>query len=304
MSSQLIYLPPDRLKRHPENIRIYYPPADVAEMAQSIRANNGVIQALLVVPIPGADDYHVVDGNLRLTAGYDLGDDCPSLKCEVIEADHARQLLVMAATGLHYPKDPVSEGRHYRRLIDQEGFTVGQIAEQTGISHYRIDKCLVLLDLDDDIQHLMIEGKLSTDPRVTRALLGVPDPALRLKLARRFAKNGTTIKYIVRGCRQVTDRAAQLGALTPDQVEQVDLRRAKILNYSQARRQVVEQQADAARLSPGSAQYIWDVAAKILCEGCRLDGLTEECYLCPGPQEFIEHLVEMAEAQLPKEEAA
>lgn len=293
--TELIYLPLARLKRHPENMRRYYPDVAVAEMAASIRAV-GVLQALLVIPIAGSDCYHVVDGNLRLAAACQLGDACPPLKCEQIDADHAHQLLVMAATSLQYPKDEISEALHYRRLIEQEGYTVIDIVAATGVARYRIDKCLQLLHLDEEIQQLIAEKRLSSNPAVVRALLAVPDRKLRLKLARRFAANGTSQKHILRGCQQVTARAVALDALDPAQTAAVKKRQTKILNYSTARQKTLAQPPH--RFSPEAAALIWDIAGKTLCDDCKLDGLGQQCYLCPGPQEFIEHLVELAETQV------
>lgn len=281
--THLIYCSPDQLKIHPENIRAYYPPNDVAEMAASIRAMNGVLQALLVIYGDQPDHYLIVDGNLRLMAGRLLGPDCPPLKCEVIAADHARQLLVMAATGLHYPKDPVSEGRHYRRLVSDEGYSVEEIARRTGISRATIDSRLALLDLDEDIQRLVVEGKISKDIRVTRALRAIPDPATRVKLARRFARHSTGIPAIVKSCRFVLEQGRRL--------------KGEPVKQERPRPQVtlVKPAPQPGRLSAELGRVIGEAAEKTLCEGCRVNGLSPECYLCPGPQEFIDHLLMLAE---------
>lgn len=280
--THLIYCSPEQLKIHPENIRAYYPPGDVAEMAASIRAMNGVLQALLVIYDDAPDHYLVVDGNLRLMAGRLLGPECPPLKCEVIAADHARQLLVMAATGLHYPKDPVSEGRHYRRLVSDEGYSVEEIARRTGISRATIDSRMALLELDEDIQRLVVEGRISKDIRVTRALRAIPDPATRVKLARRFAANGTGIPRIVKSCRVVLEQGRRM--------------KGEPAKQDRPRPQVaLVKPAPQARLGAELARVIGEAAEKTLCEGCRVDGLSAECYLCPGPQEFIDHLLMLAE---------
>ncbi len=46
----LMMLRPDQLAPHPENVRRRYVEAEVLEMAASISARGGVIQALEVVP--------------------------------------------------------------------------------------------------------------------------------------------------------------------------------------------------------------------------------------------------------------
>jgi ParB/RepB/Spo0J family partition protein len=282
----LTYLRHTKLKIHPENIRRFYPEADVAEMAASIKANNGVYQAMLVVAIPDQPgNYHVVDGNMRLAGGRRLGDECPPLKCEILKADEAEQMLIMAITSeRHYPKDPISRGLHYRRLRDEELMPVGLIAERTGESPSKIYNVLRLLELDEDIQHLISEGKLSPDPRAARALSRVPDQAKRLELAQRFARNSTSLKSI---CRQCAFIARQLPALDGAEVPPEPRRRPTLT--------VVNGNGHHAG-GELPRDKIHDIAQKTLCDGCRLDGLGQHCWRCPGPYEFVQHMVELAEA--------
>lgn len=189
----LFFCPPDGLRIHPDNMRRFYPPEQVREMANSIKANGGVLQALLVIPDPDwAGGYLVVDGNMRLMGARELGADCPPLKCEVIEADRARQLLIMATTSaVHYPKDPISEALHYKRLIG-EGFTRRDIARQMGVVESTIVSRLKLLELDEPIQRFVANGKLPKDQLLTDALLTIPDGKVRVTLAERLAADPKT----------------------------------------------------------------------------------------------------------------
>lgn len=300
-TGQLLYLSVDCLKLHPQNIRRFYAPQDVAKMAGSIKAAGGVYQALLIVPIaaePGC--YHVLDGNMRLAGGKSLGQDCPPLKCEVISANQAEQLLAMAATTeFHFPKDPVSQAYHYHRLIAQEKLTVQAIVERTGVPRATIDKLLKLLELEPEIQQLITAGQLTADVRVTRALLDLPDSATRLRLAQRFARHETGIKAILQACRFVTRQAAQLTSQDALQrLEAVQAKKqqmvAKVLHTKFGR------QAQRPHLDPEAARLIFAAADTTLCEDCRLTGLTENCYLCPGPRDFINAVVELLEADAPE----
>lgn len=305
---EVIFCSPRQLKLHPKNIRVYYPPEQVEEMARSIKARRGVIQALQIVPDPDEPGkFLVVDGNLRLMAARLLAENCPPLKCEIIAAGEAEQLLIMAATGLFYPKDPVSEGRHYRRLIEVEGLSVEAIAAQTGISRATIDARLRTLELEGDIQQLMAAGKLSADIRVSRALLSVPDPALRLRLARRFARHDTSIPQILRSCRFSARQSRRLAGQPELHPELVEGPKRPVLRVIAAAPPTNGRPAVAelpGRLSPDAAEIIWRAAERCLCDGCRLDGLSDECWTCPGPYEFVNHVIELAEARRQEKEAA
>lgn len=302
-SSPLIYLAPDRLRMHPQNIRRYYPPQNVAKMAASIQAAGGVYQALLIVPADDASIYFVVDGNMRLAGGKSLGEQCPPLKCEVIEADHAAQLLAMTATSeFHFPKDPVSQGLHYRRLMEQEKLTIADIVEQTGISRPTIDRALKTLELEPEIQQWIVEGKLSADLRVTRALLELPDSATRLRLARRFARHETGIKGILQACRFAVRQAAQLAGL--DAVQQLEAKQARKQQVAMKVLQGRTNGSQRPQLDPMAIGLINKAAERTLCDDCRLANLGEQCLLCPGPREFIDAVLEMMEAAAPAAQPA
>jgi len=302
--SEYIFLPPDQLKLHPQNIRLYYPSHDVAKMAGSIKKTNGVLHAMLVTPIPGQPTvYYVVDGNLRLAAARTLAGDCPPLKCEVVEASLADQLLAMVITSeFHFPKDPVSMGRHFQRLIQQEKLTIEAITEDTDVSRPTIEKYLKILELEDEIQQLIAAGRLSADLRVSRALLLLPAGETRIRAAERFARNDSNIRYIIQACRQIQERAAVMAG--QDHVERLDAERARQQAVSEQVGRTKQQNNGHARMGPEAARLIYDLAEKMLCDDCRLDGLSIECYLCPGPQDFVNHLIEMAEIRIPEEVAS
>lgn len=299
-SNQLLHLHPDRLRLHPANIRRYYRPADVAKMAASIRASNGVWQALLIIPIDAEPGYyHVLDGNMRLAGAKSLGAECPPLKCEIISAGRADQLLAMiTTTEFHFPKDPVSQALHYRRLIEQEKFTIQALVDQTGVSRATIDKLLKLLELEPEIQQLIADGQLTADVRVTRALLDLPDRATRLHLANRFARHETSIRGILQACRFVVVQAARLNSL--DAVQRLEAVQAKKQQTVAKILQAKFGPVNRPRLTPEAAHLIHNTAAKTLCDDCRLTGLTERCYLCPGPREFIDAVIELLEVDAPE----
>jgi hypothetical protein len=292
--TDLIYLPVEQLKIHPKNLRLYYPDAEVAEMAASIKAVGGVIQALQIVPTGDTVQvngeklpaYFVVDGNMRLSAARTL-DNCPPLKCEQLTSSAAEQLLVMAATShFHYPKDAVSKGKHYQRLVNEEGLTPPEIAALTGLHQSGIYAALKLLEYTDEpVQQLIAEKKLPGDIALHRQLARIPDPAKRMELARRFAARGVSAKTAVQSVRHVLrqyERLADKPDPTPPQLK------------------VVKKKKPApGNLSP---EKIAELANLHLCEGCRLDGLGDKCYTCPGPYEFINDLVDRLPADVAQTE--
>jgi ParB/RepB/Spo0J family partition protein len=254
-------------------------------MAASIKATGGVWQALLITPATDAGYWYVVDGNMRLMGARELGDNAPLLKCEITDAGKVEQLLIMATTSrFHYPKDPISEARHFKRLIDEEGYTADRLALTLGASRSFVYSRLLLVDLDQDIQELIMERKLTASADPLRQLLKIPDPSVRVALARRFAHNQTSGKAITKACRHVLAQMRQMGTAEPEKATSAPA---------------------PARPSPtnghenGSVPQdrVLAIAEKILCPGCRVDGLGKQCWLCPGPYEFIQALIGVREVQ-------
>ncbi len=206
-NNKLLYLSPNVLLTHPKNLRRFYPPDQVSEMAESIKAASGVHQALLIVPNGKAGRYFVVDGNMRLAGGRHLGKDCPKLKCELVDQSTVGQLLTMAATAkFRYDPDPVSEALHYQRLMEEEGYNVPQLGRALGISPTQLYQQLKLLKLDKEIQTLVGSRRLPRDGRAIDALLSIPDARARVKLAERMASLEAGIKAIVAACARLNEQ--------------------------------------------------------------------------------------------------
>lgn len=287
----IIHLPPNRLKLHPRNMREYYADHEVEEMAGSILAAKGVWQALLVVPSDevnedGEQIYLVFDGNLRLAAGRHLGHRCPPLKCEVFNLAEAEQLLAMATTSeFHYPKDPISEAKHYKRLRDEEGYSIRDIQRHTGVSEPKISGVMLWLELEVEIQELVGRLKLYRDKRVAEALLSIPDPQARIKLAKGFAARKTSIKGIQSSCKRMQ---ALLENPPPTTIPVNSVKPT----YTPIDSKKITPATPTPKICLNCADIINQLAEE-LCGGCTVDGLTEACLMCPGVIEFIAKLTEM-----------
>jgi len=68
--------------------------------------------------------------------------------------------------------NPLEEAHCYARLADEYFFTQEEIAKKVGKSRNAISQALSLLKLDEQVQNLLVEEKLS--PAHARALLGLP----------------------------------------------------------------------------------------------------------------------------------
>jgi len=200
-SEQVEYVHHSELHHHPRNMRRVYPQRDVEQMAESIRAR-GVIQPLIAIQDNGR--ITVVAGNLRLRGARWLGDDAPLLPVIVRERGEAEQLLDMAAENLvRADVDVVSEALHYRTLIEEEGIGKMAIAREVGVSLFRVNERLLMLELNPEIQQLMAEEQLPHGTPVIKAFLGIPDDDVRVEAAGALARKHAPVQIIRSTCTRI-----------------------------------------------------------------------------------------------------
>jgi ParB family chromosome partitioning protein len=203
---QIQYLPHTALARHPQNMRRTYPPDQVRQMAASIR-ECGILQPLIAVPISdngAAQDeemeaqptHHVVAGNLRLMAVRSLGADAPPVPVIIRDdLDADQQLLDMAIeNAVRFDPDPISEGHHYRRILENPGMNVHKLHQQLGLSAPRIQNRLLWCQTEPEIQQLLLQKKIPLAS--VEQFLRLPAGQVRIETARRVARAGSSIRTI------------------------------------------------------------------------------------------------------------
>ncbi|CAG0991971.1 putative chromosome-partitioning protein ParB [Anaerolineae bacterium] len=324
---KLLYVSLDQLKVHPKNMRRFYPPAGVQKIADSMRAQikrgqNPVIHALRIVPNGKADHYFVVDGNMRLAAARLIGAKCPPLKCELVKESDAEQALAMIVTAkFRFTPDPISEALHYQRLCREEHYTPRQIALETGIATTTIDNRLLLLKLEPEIQELIGQGSLSADPRIARAFMAIPSSEARVKLAKRLARDGISIKATITACEKLAEHLKE--AETHDDssghdnsCEQSKLMSSPALEFAQIKshlrpnenlaadwsdvRAAAQAMCQPCEIRQSSLENIaepaWELishAANTTCTRCNVSTVAGACRQCPGV-DILNHLLQVA----------
>jgi len=295
---KLLFLSPDVLLTHPKNLRRFYPDDQVREMAGSIKAGKGVTQAMQIVPNGKAGRYFVVDGNMRLAGARILGKDCPPLKCELLDASAAEQLLTMVVTAkFRYDPDPISEALHYKRLMEEERYKVPQISQETGVAATQIYQRMKLLDLDKEIQALIGGRKLPCDKQAAEALLSIPDAKARVKLAERMAQLGSGIKAIVASCAKLKEQLEIASKPAPTGAPAVTLGQGRTFGKKMDPKQTVK----AAALRRSAAEVCekcsllaasikahepaWSLithSAEETCNACDVKSVKSACSSCPA----------------------
>jgi len=116
----------------------------------------------------------------------------------------------------------IEAARAFERLMDEFQLTQESVAERTGKDRATVANAIRLLKLEDTIQEWIEEGRLTAGHG--RALLGVAEPALRMRYAKRAARGGLTVRQIERlGSRRTRSaKAAAETAADPNIREALD----------------------------------------------------------------------------------
>jgi ParB family chromosome partitioning protein len=193
-------VPVANIEPNPHQPRSSFDEAGLAELTASIR-EVGVLQPVLLRPLPEAGRYQLIAGERRWRASHRAGlDAIPAIVRDVDDLAVAEQALV---ENLHRQDlSPLDEAAGYRQLIDDFGLTHEEVARRVGKSRVTITNTLRLLQLPPSIQHLVADGRLSAGH--ARALLGTDDRAFQEGLARKAASEGWSVRAVEEAVRTRT----------------------------------------------------------------------------------------------------
>lgn len=193
-------LPVEQLIPNPDQPRRQFDPEALSELAASLR-NRGVLQPLIVRPHPTEPDlYQIVAGERRWRAAQIA--QLHELPVIVRELDDTEVLEVALIENIQRANlNPIEEAASFRQLMDRFGHTQERLAEALDKSRSHISNLLRLLNLPDQVQGFVREGKLSAGH--ARALITAPDP---VAMARKVIDRNLSVRETEALARQVAER--------------------------------------------------------------------------------------------------
>ena len=189
-------IPVDQIAPNPYQPRRDFDSEQLAELTASVR-EHGILQPLLLAPKgDNAVDtpYVLIAGERRLRAAKLAA--LTSVPCVLRDAD-ARQLLEWAIIENVQRSDlnPIDRAKAYRDYIDRFSLTQAQGAQRLGQPRATIANYLRLLDLSDDVQQLLLTGRLSFGhAKVLAGLAGRGD--VQLALAGKAAARNLSVRQL------------------------------------------------------------------------------------------------------------
>lgn len=184
-------IPIELLVRGQYQPRQHFDPEKLQELADSIKATNGLLQPIVVRPI-AQGHYEIVAGERRWRATQLAGfADVSCLVCAYTDEQALQAAIVenIIRTDLN----PIEEAQAFQRLIAEFNYLHEEVAASVGKSRTAVTNTLRLLRLDARVQKRLISGELSEGHG--KILAGV-DLALQIELAERCVEKGWNVRQL------------------------------------------------------------------------------------------------------------
>ena len=174
-----------------------FPNESIEELAKSIE-KYGVIQPIIVSK---KDNYYeIVAGERRWRASKKAN--LKEIPCIVRNNDERKNKEIALIENIQREDlNPIDKARSFRQLIDDYGMTQQQLADTIGLNRSTVTNVLRLLNLDERVMQLAIDGKINEGH--CRSLLCITEPDKQYDAALRIIEKGETVRDIE---KKVQDR--------------------------------------------------------------------------------------------------
>jgi ParB family transcriptional regulator, chromosome partitioning protein len=177
-----------KISPNPFQPRTDFGPEEIQELAESIR-EKGLLQPILLRK--HKDGYQIVAGERRFRATQLLGrTSIPALVREQL-SDRDMMEMALIENIQRVQLNAIEEAVAFEQLINTCGITHDELAQKLGKSRSAITNTLRLLKLDEPLQAMIKEGKLTAGHG--RALLQT-DPKKRQKLAEKIVEDHLNVR--------------------------------------------------------------------------------------------------------------
>lgn len=190
MESQVLQVNIDDIIPNRFQPRLAFDEQGLKELSASIK-EHGIIQPLVLRKL--GSKYEIIAGERRYKAATMAGlttvpavisniDDNSSAEVALVENIQRRDLT------------PIEEAKSYKNLLDKGYLTQEQLAKKMGISQSSIANKLRLLNLANEVQQALLEGKISE--RHARALLTLDIAEEQVEWLNKIISNRLTVRQL------------------------------------------------------------------------------------------------------------
>ena len=172
----LITLNISQIHPNKEQPRKKFNQEELEELASSIKSQ-GLLQPIIVRSLNG-DSYEIIVGERRWRAAQTAG--LHQIECIIKDLDENKMFEAALIENIQRENlNVIEEAKAYNKLLEKKNITNEELAKITGKSPSHVSNILRLLDLENEIQEMVINGELSMGH--ARALIGVPNALQKAK---------------------------------------------------------------------------------------------------------------------------
>ena len=188
-AQRIVDIDVELIKPNPDQPRTHFNEEEIQGLAESI-SSVGLIQPIIVRKL--GSEYFVVAGERRLRATKLAG--LKDIKAIVIEASEEQNLTLALIENIQRSDlDPIEEAKAYRMLINRFKLKQQDLAQKVGKDRATIANVLRLLNLPEDIQKGLSEGKISVGH--AKVLLSAPEDR-QMELYQAILSQGLSVRAV------------------------------------------------------------------------------------------------------------
>jgi ParB family chromosome partitioning protein len=179
----------DALKTNPQQPRQKFADAGMDDLVKSIR-EHGIIQPLLASRNK-TGQFELIAGERRLRAARAAG--LKKVPVVLRDADEKQKLEVALIENIQRENlNSIELAAAYKRLIDEFKLTQEEVSRQVGRSRPSVTNTLRMLNLPQEIQLALIDGKLTEGH--AKYLVGLDSEEKQMNLYRKIMHNNLTVR--------------------------------------------------------------------------------------------------------------
>lgn len=164
----------------------------LSQLADSIR-QHGVLQPLVVRPMPGSENYQLVAGERRWRASRMAGlSEVPVIIRELNDTEVMEIALIENLQ--REDLNPIEEAEGYKILMQSYGMTQEEVSQRVGKSRPTVTNALRLLNLPSKVCNMVKSGSLSQGH--ARTLLSLEDEERIIKIADEIVSKGLSVREV------------------------------------------------------------------------------------------------------------
>ena len=202
-NEKIISISVDKIKPNKNQPRTDFNEEKLQELAASIK-QNGLIEPVIVMQSVAPGEYELIAGERRLRASKLAG--METIKAIVKDPIPDKDKLDIALIENIQREDlnPIEESLAYKKYSQEYKYTQEEIAKAVNKNRSVIANTMRLLNLPENIQQMIIEGKLSAGHG--RMLASITDESKLQELVSQILEQGLTVRDIENAVAQVKNK--------------------------------------------------------------------------------------------------